>query len=141
MGKIANEVMEHAIKLQWIDLSHNYLVTLSEDIQKFVNLRTLYLHRNFIYDMKEFTKLQPLQNLKSLTIHGNPIETIPNFRLYVIGILPNLQRLDSVLVSKKERDNANVFINHFHFSQYPAAKNPQKPPEIVQPQTEANKNY
>ncbi len=55
-------------------------------------------------------------SIKTLTIHGNPIETIPNFRLYIIALLPNLKRLDSVLISKKERDNSNVWINMFGHS-------------------------
>jgi len=41
-----------------------------------------------------------------LTIHGNSIESIPNFRLYTIGFLPQLKRIDSVLITRKEKDNA-----------------------------------
>jgi hypothetical protein len=49
--------------------------------------------------------------LRSITIHGNPVETIPNFRLYIIQMIPQLKRIDSVLISKKEKDNANVWSN------------------------------
>jgi hypothetical protein len=52
-----------------------------------------------------------------MTIHGNPIETIPNFRLYykkirliVLSIINTLKKLDTVLVSKKELDNASFLI-------------------------------
>lgn len=63
-----------------------------------------------------------------MTIHGNPIEKIPNFRLYIIGILPSLQKLDTVLITKKEKDNANVWINCFLNTKFPEVKDPEKPP-------------
>ncbi len=65
--------------------------------------------------------------LKELTIHGNPIDTIPNFRLYIIGIVPHLRKLDTVLVSKKERDNCRVWIECFKLVSLPFAKDPVKP--------------
>jgi hypothetical protein len=76
--------------------------------------------------LRELEKLAHLP-LRSLTIHGNPIETIPNFRLYIIALLPSLKRLDSVLISKKERDNANVWINEFRHVKIPEVKNPPVP--------------
>jgi len=66
--------------------------------------------------------------LRSLTIHANPIEKIPNFRLYIIGILPFLQKLDTVLITKKERDNARVWISTFMNTKLPEIKDPEKPP-------------
>ena len=54
-----------------------------------------------------------------MTIHGNPLENIPNFRLYLIAILPDLKRLDTVLISKKERDDSNVFLIKFGFKNKP----------------------
>jgi len=71
-------------------------------------------------------------SLRSLTIHGNPVETIDNFRLFVIGFLPHLKKLDTVLVSKKERDNSKVWLNEFgkkKMIKNLVAKNPRKPPE------------
>lgn len=81
--------------------------------------------------MKEISKLQCCQELKSLTIHGNPIDTLPNFRIYVIGFLPQLKKIDTVLISKKEKDNANVWINAFRYNAFPEVKNAAKPPEVV----------
>jgi Leucine-rich repeat (LRR) protein len=59
--------------------------------------------------MNELKKLIGITKLKTLTIHGNPLDQLPNFRIYIIGILPNLKRLDTVLVTYKERDNAQVW--------------------------------
>lgn len=79
---VIDKVMFNSVQhLQWLDLQHNYLVTLSDELVKFPNLKSVYLHCNYIWDMKEFTKITNLPVLRSLTVHGNPIDKIPNFRL------------------------------------------------------------
>ena len=40
-------------QLMWIDLSHNRLTALSEDLKTLPNLKTLYLHVNFLPSFKE----------------------------------------------------------------------------------------
>jgi hypothetical protein len=45
----------------------------------------------------------------------------------MIAALPNLKKLDTVLVSKKERDNSHVWIHYFMNTKFPEAKNPQIP--------------
>merc|ERR1712226_1405036 len=131
--------------LQWLDLQHNYLVTLSEELNKFPNLKSLYLHVNFIADTKEFTKIMNLPVLRSLTVHGNPIDKIPNFRLYLISIFPQLKKLDTVLISKKERDNASVMKNLFKLNKLPAytERDCPVPPDIVakNPQKDEANNF
>lgn len=52
---------------------------------------------------------------------------MPNFRLLVVSILPQLKKLDSVLISKKEKDNA-IFIRN-QTKKFPEPKNIQKPPQ------------
>ena len=91
---------EHT-NLQWLDISHNYLQHLDYDFSDYPHLRTLYIHCNFLYDLNDLQQLSKRENLKSLTIHGNPLTDISNFRCYVISILPQLKKLDSVLVSNK----------------------------------------
>ena len=63
-----------------------------------------------------------------MTIHGNPIATVGNFRVYIIGLLPHLKKLDSVVVSKKERDNSKFFTKALEPGKYPIPKNYAKPP-------------
>ena len=106
-------------RLQWLDLQHNYLTNVSEELNVFKNLKTLYLHANYIPSIKEFTNLKELKQLRNLTVHGNPLVRIPNFRLYFIIIFPNLKKLDTVLVSGKERDNARVLFSEFKFKNFP----------------------
>lgn len=90
------------------------------------------MHCNYIKDLKELLNLRNCQNLKAVTIHGNPVETIPNFRILIIGILPQVKKIDTVLVSKKEKDNAFVWINGFKNVVIPEVKNAIQPPEIIQ---------
>ena len=97
--------------LQWLDLSHNYLTVLDKEIGNFANLKSLYLHANYISDINEFLKLGNLKNLRSLSVHGNPLVRIPNFRVYFISLFPSLKKLDTVLISVKEKDNTKVWIN------------------------------
>ena len=117
--------------LQWLDLQHNYIVNLSETIAKLKNIKVLYLHCNYIFDLKEFFKLKALENLTTLTVHGNPIVRIPNFRLHLIQLFPKLKKLDTVLVTKEERSNAHVWVNTFNLKSLPAYTNFDcpKPPE------------
>ena len=59
-------------------------------------------------------------------VHGNPLTEVPNFRSYIISVLPNLKKIDSVLVSKKKKDNA-IFLRT-QIKKFPLPKNPAKPP-------------
>lgn len=140
MDTILEKVMYNPINnLRWLDLQHNYLINLDSCISNFVNLKCLYLHCNFIYDLNEFKKLENLKSLRILTVHNNPLVKIPNFRLYFISIFKNLKKLDTVLVTNKERDNSRVWIYTFKKKKYPAYTkiDCRKPPheEVV------NKNH
>jgi Leucine-rich repeat (LRR) protein len=127
LDTVLGSIMENLNNLQWIDVSHNYLTTLDYAFKDFPELKTLYIHCNFIMDLAELEKLKHLAKLKTLNIHGNPFAAVPNFRILAISILPDLKKLDSVLISKKERDNA-IFIRS-QTKKYPLPKNPAKPPQ------------
>jgi hypothetical protein len=49
----------------------------------------------------------------------------------IIYIFPFLKRLDTVVVSKKELDNANFLIRSNPKFKFPEVLNPILPPEIV----------
>ena len=74
-------------RLQWLNLSYNYLVKIDADILDFANLKSLQLQGNYINDLEEVVKLSNLSQLQSLTLNGNPIEEIKGYRLYVLGIM------------------------------------------------------
>jgi Leucine-rich repeat (LRR) protein len=111
-------VMNFPSKLKWLDLSFNYLTKIESEILNFPELKTLYLHGNYIYQLEEARKLGNLGNLLSLTLHGNPIEQIPGYRLYILGIMFNkfitLKKLDSVVITRKEQESCYVWNKHLN---------------------------
>ncbi|CAD8168750.1 unnamed protein product [Paramecium pentaurelia] len=113
--QIMQTVMPNVELLRWIDLSYNQLTTLDYNFKELPHLQSLYLNFNQIKEINELKQLSHLQELKSLKIYGNPIEQIINFRLYIIDVLPQLKRIDSVLISKKERDNSSMIVKVFDF--------------------------
>ena len=110
-------VMWNVDRLEWIDLSYNYLTKIDADLLEFVNLKTLYLHGNYVAKLTEADKLRALP-LQSLTLHGNPIEQISGYRMYLLGMFIDsnslFKKLDSVVVTRKERDNVRVYNERLH---------------------------
>ncbi|KAM8815937.1 leucine-rich repeat-containing protein 51 isoform 2-T4 [Rhynchonycteris naso] len=71
---VISQLLEHPQNLAWIDLSFNDLTTIDPILTTFFNLSVLYLHGNSIQRLGEVNKLAVLPRLRSLTLHGNPIE-------------------------------------------------------------------
>ena len=101
LDTVLGSIMDNISNLQWIDVSHNYLTSLDYSFKEFPRLKTLYIHCNFIAELTEIEKLKHLAELKTINIHGNPFAAVPNFRILAISILPDLKKMDSVLISKK----------------------------------------
>lgn len=87
-----NSILEYPEKLGWIDLSFNYITHLDPILQKYVNLKIIYLHGNKIDDFEELKILQEFPTLRSLTLHGNPISDSSNYRPHVLTILTQVSR-------------------------------------------------
>ena len=106
-------VMFNPQNLEWLDLSYNYLEKIEPEILQFPNLKTLYLHGNYISNLDEVKKLQDLPCLQTLSLYGNFIEQIKGYRLYVLGMMyekyETLKKLDSVLITRKEFDSVIVW--------------------------------
>lgn len=86
-------------------LSQNELSTLQGAAQ-FGSLRLLSLGGNELALVSELGHLRGLQQLRHLNLVGNPICQQPNYRFLVIDQLQQLQVLDTVEISKQERDVA-----------------------------------
>jgi hypothetical protein len=123
---IVSRVVISPAHLGWIDLSHNRLTVLSVDLASFPVLKSLYLHANYISDLKEVRKLCGAP-LRSLTLYGNSIEQLRGYRLFVISILPLLKNFDSSLITRLERDNSVVMTETFGRRRLPQV---EKPPEL-----------
>ena len=129
---LCDYVLYEPDRLQWLNLSYNYLVKIDKEILKFQGIKSLQLHGNFVKDLEEVRKLNLLPELQTLTLNGNPIEEIKGYRLYVLGMLyqnsETLRRLDSVVVTKNEFDSVLVW-NQKLLLQYNVLPDPKKPIE------------
>lgn len=90
-------------KLQWLNLSYNFLIKIENEITNFVNLKSLQLHGNYIADLDQVRKLGKMATLQMLTLNGNPIEEIKGYRMFVLGFMfsqfETLRKLDTVIIS------------------------------------------
>ena len=105
--------MYRPANLEWLDLSYNYLQNIDIERLEFPNLKTIYLHGNYISNLEEVRKLQDLPTLQILTLYGNFIEQIKGYRLWVLGMMyekhETLKKFDNVLITRKEFDNVIVW--------------------------------
>ena len=106
-------VMYRPENLEWLDLSYNYLQTIDRELLEFPNLKTLYMHGNYIVNLEEVRKLQDIPTLQILTLYGNAIEQIKGYRLWVLGMMyekhETLKKFDNVLITRKEFDGVIVW--------------------------------
>lgn len=86
----------------------------------------LYLHGNNIYSVSHVDKLASLGKLKSLTLHGNPMEAAHGYRHYVVCVLPQLQTLDFSGITKVERATADSWLR-MNAAKKPRSKMKSKP--------------
>jgi Leucine-rich repeat (LRR) protein len=71
----------------------------------FPNLATLYLQGNRIGTLAHVRRLSPLTTLRSLALHGNPIENRPDYRSAILSAIPWLRQLDFATITKQERED------------------------------------
>ena len=69
----------------------------------------LYLHGNNIRRAAEIDKLSELLRLRSLTLHGNPVESLDDYRMCVLAKLPQLMNIDFSAVTKQDRRSIEVW--------------------------------
>ncbi|KAL4455778.1 hypothetical protein ABPG74_003188 [Tetrahymena malaccensis] len=88
-------------------LSNNNLTDL-EGIQQFKKLRTLTLAHNELSNVKILRQISQLNSLEQLNLSGNPIAKHPNYKIYLLTVLPNLKSLDGRPVSEEARLKAEI---------------------------------
>lgn len=94
LGRIPN--------VETISLSLNKIVTLAW-FKEWTNLKELFLRKNKIESLREIHFLKNLPNLRVLWLWDNPLSNHPHYRLYIIKMLPKLQKLDNAAVSQEEK--------------------------------------
>ncbi|XP_052817809.1 centrosomal protein of 72 kDa-like [Mya arenaria] len=101
-------------RLKHIDLSRNNVSAL-QGLEHLKLLEKLNLYYNNIESLDELKRLKHNPNLKELDLRLNPVtRTETDYRLYLIHMLPNLQKLDDRSVRDRERQGALI---HFSSSQ------------------------
>nr|XP_039256428.1 centrosomal protein of 72 kDa-like isoform X2 [Styela clava] len=104
-------------RLQQLDVSRNAISSL-DGLAHLKYLETLNLYYNQIPDLKEVFKLRKNQSLKNVDLRLNPVtKTEPDYRLFVVHMLPLLRTLDDRPVRESERKAALM-----HFSNEQAAE-------------------
>ncbi|XP_039307092.1 acidic leucine-rich nuclear phosphoprotein 32 family member A isoform X3 [Solenopsis invicta] len=91
-----------------LSLSINNINTLA-DFQYCHKLQDLFIRRNNIKDLNEVCYLQGLPNLRNLWLGENPCAESSGYRLAVLRVLPNLEKLDDKIVSPEEVQSAMTF--------------------------------
>ena len=97
--------------LCWLDLSFNNLKIIDTEILGFPNLKILNLHENKIVDISEVDKLRSLQNLKKLSLYGNPLAS-RGYRMMVLSKLKQLEEFDFSRITRAERMTSDT-LHHF----------------------------
>ena len=68
-----------------------------------------YFHANNVSKLSEVDKLASLTNLRSVALHGNPIENSEGYKQYILSKIPQLKSLDFATIIKSERVTADVW--------------------------------
>mmetsp|Transcript_18395 Transcript_18395/g.57473 ORF Transcript_18395/g.57473 Transcript_18395/m.57473 type:complete len:135 (+) Transcript_18395:361-765(+) len=72
-------------------------------------LNVIYLHANRISALSLTKPLGSLADLRSLTLHGNPIEDKKHYRPYVVTTCSKLNQLDFSTITKQDRETASAW--------------------------------
>ncbi|XP_060682901.1 leucine rich repeat containing 51 [Hemiscyllium ocellatum] len=108
LQQVVDALLVEPERLFWIDLSFNSFPNIDPVLIQCTKLQILNLHGNQISELYEVDKLASLPHLRSLTLHGNPLELVKGYRSYVVGIVPQLKSLDYSTITKQDRSTATI---------------------------------
>jgi dynein light chain 1 len=97
--------------LEQLWLSYNSIEKL-HGLSSCKKLRVLFISNNLIASWAEIERLQDLPELQELVLIGNPLEqkhaATGDYRAQVVRRLPNLIKLEGVVVTQEDRDAAEA---------------------------------
>jgi protein TilB len=96
------ENLHHLKDLRYLNLAVNS-ITRIENLEALEMLTKLDLTVNYVTDIFSVENLKANYNLRELVLIGNPITRLKGYKLFVIGVLPQLMYLDSEQITKAER--------------------------------------
>ncbi|KAL3308201.1 U2 small nuclear ribonucleoprotein A' [Cichlidogyrus casuarinus] len=104
-------------RLKNLVLTENKIKKISADVgENLPNLETVILTTNEIEDLRDLDNLFTCKGLVFVSLLHNPVVLKANYRLYVIGHLPNLRFLDFKRVTQSERKQAKSYLKHAFIS-------------------------
>ncbi|XP_072118605.1 leucine-rich repeat-containing protein 51 isoform X3 [Mobula birostris] len=80
LEQLISTVLVEPQRLFWIDLSFNNFLKIDPVLILCINLQVLNFHGNQVGELFEADKLASLPHLRSLTLHGNPMEMLKGYR-------------------------------------------------------------
>eukprot|EP00761_Pharyngomonas_kirbyi_P001366 gb/GECH01001370.1/.p1 GENE.gb/GECH01001370.1/~~gb/GECH01001370.1/.p1 ORF type:complete len:511 (+),score=178.49 gb/GECH01001370.1/:1-1533(+) len=129
------EGLENLEKLKDLTLYHNSIKNI-ENMDSLINLECLSLGKNLIEDKEELAYLRRFENLKLLTLKGNPICEGWDIQMLVLAYTKNLKYLDYRLVDPSEVTNAR---EHFHEKLKKIEETERKEKEEIESKEEKDK--
>ncbi|VDL23837.1 unnamed protein product [Hymenolepis diminuta] len=100
-------------RLKALIFTANKIIRIGEDlVSSLPNLETLILTDNNIAELKDLDPLIPLNKLSFLSLVRCPVTLKMNYRLYVIGRMPQLRFLDFKRITLAERKQGRSFVKH-----------------------------
>jgi len=109
----SSKIIRVPAELKWLDLSCNVISSIPEEIASFRDCSVMYLHGNVLGNFRDLLPLGQLKGLSKLTLHGNPVEDLPNYRAFIILLCPSLRMLDFSVVTPQDREAAQFFSKAF----------------------------
>lgn len=92
-------------QLEYLNLALNNIQKV-ENLEKCENLNKLDLTVNFIAELTSIESLRCNEFLHEMYMTGNPAAKFEHYRDFVVGTLPQLQRLDGIDITNTERLDA-----------------------------------
>jgi len=94
-------------RLKTLLVSNNLIFRIGEDLKDSLpNVHTLMLANNSLLNLRDLKPLAKLPKLRRLCLLDNNVTKQPNYRLFVINLLPDLLVLDFKRVKPTEREAA-----------------------------------
>ena len=137
------DILTQMPSLEIVSLSVNKISTL-KPFAELPKLRELYLRNNMISDLNEIKYLIGCENLSILWLSENPICKNKNYRYVVVGILPQLEKLDDVAITEVERAKAEQKLNGTYQSDEEEDGSPEKNEEennLMKSQSQHNNTH
>jgi len=101
------EGLDHVPNLRILNL-HRNLITVIENLHNALRLEVLVLSTNGVKTFDNIRNLRASVRLRALSLNANPICDEPDYRYFVLALLPELLILDYVRIQASERTSPGV---------------------------------